>query len=722
MSRFETWLNVDLKKPNNVTALKGRLFTQDAMSNLVGVNVFDNDTPVDSLSGSVIGWVMRADGNTLVINGEKDGNKAYIVLPEAAYAVVGNITIAIQLVDESGEDEVKTTLTALTGYVYRTTTDTIIDPGEVVPDLTTLLAEIEAMEEATEAANDAADAANAAAEAVSGDIAELNSKKDALYNDSANFQDYGTLLLTRGQFGRDLMNPNTGSIGTTRPYRISSRVPIVFPYDVTLKATTGFRFYYYTWDGSTWVTGSWKTEYTLTANTQYHLQIARETEDTSENADIVAFIKTISVTGGIISDVKKDIAELQSEVDVRDVYLPIAVSFEQGRYAYCEKQDDTTRIRSKLPIYVHAGDKVIVYSETLYTYVGLTEKLDSKSYLQTSNWKHQDTTMLEYTFVAEYDGYITINVAQPDRTSNIVPADFDGYIYISKNHDIPGKHLHVYQFGGKGNDWCFIRTPADYNPSRAKPYPFVICNHGNSWVMDGSIEKANWTKRTMYIPDTDPDAGGTQFNVTDDKTLWYSNPTIEALLTAGYIVCGCENYADNLYGNNNCRNACVDFFHHMVDTYNVENRCYMIGASNGAMTSLNAAYLLQGAVKAMILQYPITCLVNQYESYSDHQAGIRAAYGITDADITAEELAIAVATHDPLTVDVVSGKKVGVFPPTAIYYSQSDAVVNYQQNTIALADMLTASNKVVKTVKCSGQHGDKSMFVPTDFVAWFDAN
>lgn len=159
MSRFETWLNVDLKKPNNVTALKGRLFTQDAMSNLVGVNVFDNDTPVDSLSGSVIGWVMRADGNTLVINGEKDGNKAYIVLPEAAYAVVGNITIAIQLVDESGENEVKTTLGVCTGYVYRTTTDTIIDPGEVVPDLTTLLAKIEEMSEATEAANDAAETA-----------------------------------------------------------------------------------------------------------------------------------------------------------------------------------------------------------------------------------------------------------------------------------------------------------------------------------------------------------------------------------------------------------------------------------------------------------------------------------------------------------------------------------------------------------------------------------
>lgn len=414
--------------------------------------------------------------------------------------------------------------------------------------------------------------------------------------------------------------------------------------------------------------------------------------------------------------------ELRDVITLSDVYLPMSVKFEQGRYSYGEKQTETTQIRNTIPVYVRKGDKVIVYSDTLYTYIGLIETLASTTYLQNSGWKHQDSTMLEYTFIAEYDGYIVINVAHSDRTSDITPSEFDGYVYIAKNHNIPGKHLHVYQFGGLGNDWCFVRTPTNYDPTRSKPYPLVICNHGNGWVMDGTIQLANWTKRTMYIPSTDPDAGSSQYNVTDDITLWYSNPTIEALLTAGYIVCGCENYADNLYGNNNCRNACVDFFYHMVDTYNVENRCYMIGASSGALTSLNAAYLLQGAVKAMILQYPLTCLVNQYESYPAHQSGIRAAYGITDSDITAEQLAIAVATHDPLTVDVVNGKKVGVFPPTAIYYSQSDTAVNYQQNAIALADMLTASNKVVKTVQCTGQHGDKSMFVPEDFVAWFEAN
>lgn len=297
---------------------------------------------------------------------------------------------------------------------------------------------------------------------------------------------------------------------------------------------------------------------------------------------------------------------------------------------------------------------------------------------------------------------------------------------IAANYSLnqPGKYCAVYKFGGAGNDWCFVRTPEDYDPKRLKPYPFVVCNHGNGWVMDGTDRFANWTKRTMYVPLDDPDyiANPEQYNGTSDSSLWYSNPTIEALLDAGYLVCGCENYGDDLYGNNNCRNACVDFYHHMINTFNVEDRCYIIGASNGAMTSLNAAYLLQGAVKAMVLQYPLTCLLNQYNSNSSHQSKIRAAYNIETSTPTQEELAAAFRTHDPLTTDVVSNIKVGVIPPIKFWYSPEDTVTNYQQNTIALYDLLVASGKVVEKVQASGEHGDYTHFDPAAIVAWFNAN
>lgn len=67
------------------------------------------------------------------------------------------------------------------------------------------------------------------------------------------------------------------------------------------------------------------------------------------------------------------------------------------------------------------------------------------------------------------------------------------YIYINCSYEknnlyekgfefnMMGKNTNVYQFGGEGNDWCFVRTPDGYDPNRKKPYPFVICNHGNGW-------------------------------------------------------------------------------------------------------------------------------------------------------------------------------------------------------------------------------------------------
>lgn len=293
--------------------------------------------------------------------------------------------------------------------------------------------------------------------------------------------------------------------------------------------------------------------------------------------------------------------------------------------------------------------------------------------------------------------------------------------------DVDGKNVHVYRFGGEGNDWCFVRTPSSYDHKRATPFPFVICNHGNGWVMDGTLQRANWTKRTMYVPLDDPEyiADPAQYNGTSDESLWYSNPTIEALLEAGYVVCGCENYADGLFGNEDCRQACVAFYRHMVSEYNVEDACYMIGASNGAQTCINAAYLLGERVKAMILQYPLTCLVNQYMDYPPHRLPIRIAYGITDSEITEQQLILLTKTHDVLHTDVINNRKCGYFPPTKLYYSSTDTNVNCQVNAIALRDLLKESSKVVseKQVDADGvarEHGDYTHFAPSEYVEWFN--
>ena len=233
----------------------------------------------------------------------------------------------------------------------------------------------------------------------------------------------------------------------------------------------------------------------------------------------------------------------------------------------------------------------------------------------------------------------------------------------------------------------------------------------------------------MYVPLTDSEylADPTDRHGTDDESLWYSNPTIEALLEAGYIVAGCQNYGDNLYGNANCRRACADFFDHMVETYNVEDSCYMIGASNGAMTTLNASLLLGEKVKAIILQFPLCSLTSHYFAYQPHQAAIRNAYGITETNFTQSQFLelIGGAEFDPLYANVVNGKKKGYFPATLIYYSGTDTVTPARYNAIPLYELLKNSGKDVETVQIdkdggNKNHGHPDHFDPEAYVAFFE--
>lgn len=307
------------------------------------------------------------------------------------------------------------------------------------------------------------------------------------------------------------------------------------------------------------------------------------------------------------------------------------------------------------------------------------------------------------------------------------------YIYINCSYEknnlyekgfefnMMGKNTNVYQFGGEGNDWCFVRTPDGYDPNRKKPYPFVICNHGNGWEMDGSIEKANWTNITMYLPLDDPDyiENPELYYGTNDSSLWYSNPTIEALLKEGYIVCGCQNYGDNLYGNNNCRNACVEFYYHMVTNYNVSEKCNMIGANNGAQTSINACNILKDKVKAMVLQYPLTNLVNQYYDNIEHQNMIKQAYEINDEIYDKDELCKRLGNHD------VNNMNVENFPSVLLLYSTTDTVVNYKVNALCFYKLLKDNNKLVEAIQIDEngevkEHGDIAHFNPKKCVEWFN--
>lgn len=139
MAVIETWYNQDLSNPVQVQYLHGNVFSQDNGGNLIGVNVYQDGQPA-TLSGSVSGLAIRADGATVAItNGTLSGNRASVILPAACYAVPGVISVVVKLT--SGETV--TTLCAVVTNVYQSSTDTAVDPGTIIPDITALITAVD---------------------------------------------------------------------------------------------------------------------------------------------------------------------------------------------------------------------------------------------------------------------------------------------------------------------------------------------------------------------------------------------------------------------------------------------------------------------------------------------------------------------------------------------------------------------------------------------------
>ena len=206
MAVFETWLKTDLQKPLNVVQLTGNLFSADNGGNLIGVEVFDNGSPA-SLSGTVTGYVIRSDSATVTIEGTLNNNKAYIVLPSSAYAKVGEVRIVIKV----GE----MTVGACVSYVYQTTTDTIVDPGHVIPSIAELLAQIGACRTATANANKVANLT------VSAEVATGSTPDAVLSEDQQTGNKHITFKLVKGETGDTGPRGETGatpdfSIGTVQ--------------------------------------------------------------------------------------------------------------------------------------------------------------------------------------------------------------------------------------------------------------------------------------------------------------------------------------------------------------------------------------------------------------------------------------------------------------------------------------------------------------------------
>ena len=139
MATIVTDLHCDLTQNVKPQFLHGNLFSQDNAANTINVHVFNDGEPA-TLGGSISANVIRSDGATVAVSGAIDGNKAYIILPQACYAVHGVIKIIVK----NTENTTVTTIAAVVANVYASSTDTVVDPGTIIPSVAALIAQIEA--------------------------------------------------------------------------------------------------------------------------------------------------------------------------------------------------------------------------------------------------------------------------------------------------------------------------------------------------------------------------------------------------------------------------------------------------------------------------------------------------------------------------------------------------------------------------------------------------
>ena len=184
----------------------------DEAANRFGIRTFRNGEP-ENINGSVFGLFIRADGGTVAIeSGTVSENVAYVTLPSACYAVEGCFTLAIKVTGTN----MTGTMRIVDGMVSRTSTDTPIDPGTILPTIDDLIESInEAVasipadySELSDTVDDlVADSIEQFGKRIAGQVTDLTDFNDALPNriytitkniDNAPPEPWGTLISVNG--------------------------------------------------------------------------------------------------------------------------------------------------------------------------------------------------------------------------------------------------------------------------------------------------------------------------------------------------------------------------------------------------------------------------------------------------------------------------------------------------------------------------------------------
>lgn len=139
----------------------GYCFVGDKKAHTWKVECVVNDVPADLTGYTAHGYFIRTDKGTVIVDATITDNVVTCVLDEYCYAIEGVLKGVLRIENTTTGENV--TVGAMSVRLAASATDTIIDTGDVIPSLSDLLAEIDAMRTATANANSATTAANNAA-------------------------------------------------------------------------------------------------------------------------------------------------------------------------------------------------------------------------------------------------------------------------------------------------------------------------------------------------------------------------------------------------------------------------------------------------------------------------------------------------------------------------------------------------------------------------------
>lgn len=155
---------VELNAPLMTVRIPGELQEGDADANAFVLELYRDHEPFEPDGETVTGYLTRADGNSVLLDGTADKNIITVTLSQACYRVPGFFSAFIRLTNTEGE---KRTIFKAAGMMSEDKQGGIVDDEHVVPTLDDIIAQMEAVERATETANAAAQQAVQTANAAS---------------------------------------------------------------------------------------------------------------------------------------------------------------------------------------------------------------------------------------------------------------------------------------------------------------------------------------------------------------------------------------------------------------------------------------------------------------------------------------------------------------------------------------------------------------------------